>query len=64
MKKPSDEEVEQFLEDFFRLSKLGKNITLQDIKKAEKEHYEERLGKHLQKRPKKLYSLDSFSKHV
>ena len=47
MKNKTDKEIEEFLEDFFRLSKLGKNVTLQDLKKIEEESYEDRLDKHL-----------------
>ncbi|GEM_PF-6322907 len=41
MKNNKDQKVEQFLEEFFSLSKrYKKNITLKDIKKAEEESYD------------------------
>lgn len=41
MKNKKDQDVEQFLEDFFSLSKKHKkNLTLEDIKKSEDESYD------------------------
>ncbi len=41
MKNKKDQDIEQFLEDFFSLSKKHKNnLTLKDIKKSEDESYD------------------------
>ena len=36
----AEQDVEAFLEDFFSRSRLKKNLTLQDLKKAEAESYD------------------------
>lgn len=60
MKNPTDEEVEQFLKDFFSRSRLKKDLTLEDLKKAREESYEKRFSKYFKKKPKKLYPLESL----
>ncbi|HLC72435.1 MAG TPA: AbrB/MazE/SpoVT family DNA-binding domain-containing protein [Candidatus Nanoarchaeia archaeon] len=36
----AEQDVETFLEDFFSASRLKKNLTLKDLKKAEAESYD------------------------
>ena len=40
MKNDKDQDIEQFLKEFFSLSRLKKSLTLEDLKKAEEESYD------------------------
>ena len=40
MKNDKDQDIEQFLKEFFSLSRLKKNLTLEDLKRSEEESYD------------------------